>query len=232
MRLNKRFIRATVAALCLVLVTQAAQAWIIPALAATGRFLAGPITNTVMWLGRTAAANPTMAKAAEWSIAAHGAIIGALWFGKSDQTASTPIEAKIVIAPKKDQPTVNPDPKKFDDTASSSDPLQPAPKSSFSSVESTTVRPSTYPLIVQAIGGEGESQWYQDTVNQDIRYLAMRAPDYVQNGTTYTNSCSAPSLATVPTGYDYKGWCGNVTGVTNPGNYVVYYDQKTRARPR
>lgn len=231
MRLNKRVIRATVAALCLVLVTQAAQAWIIPALAATGRFLAGPITNTVMWLGRSAAANPTMAKAAEWSIAAHGAIIGALWFGKSDQTASTPIEAKIVIAPKKDQPTVNPDPKKFDDTASSSDPLQPAPKSSFSSAESTTVRPSTYPLIVQAIGGEGESQWYQDTVNQDIRYLAMRAPDYVQNGTTYTNACSAPSVATVPTGYDYKGWCGNVTGVTNPGNYVVYYDQKTRACP-
>ena len=231
MRLNKRVIRATVAALCLVLVTQAAQAWIIPALAATGRFLAGPITNTVMWLGRSAAANPTMAKAVEWSIAAHGAVIGALWFGKSDQVASSPIEAKIVIAPKKDQPTVNPDPKKFDDTAASSDPLQPAPKSSFSSAESTTARPSTYPLIVQAVGGEGESQWYQDTVNQDIRYLVVWAPDYVQNGTTFTNGCSAPSLSTVPTGYDYKGWCGNVTGVARPGNYAVYYDQKTRACP-
>lgn len=177
MRLNKRVIGATVAALCLVLVTQAAQAWIIPALAATGRFMAGPITNTVMWLGRAAASNPTMARAAEWSIAAHGAIIGALWFGKSDQTASTPIEAKIIIAPAKDQPTVNPDPEKFDDTASSSDALQPAPKPSFSSTVATTQAPSSYPLIVQAIGGAGESGWYQYNTNYDIRYRAVRAPD-------------------------------------------------------
>ena len=98
MRLNKRVIRATVAALCLVLVTQAAQAWIIPALAATGRFLAGPITNTVMWLGRSAAANPTMAKAVEWSIAAHGAVIGATLINLGIYGFNMHIEALIGIA--------------------------------------------------------------------------------------------------------------------------------------
>lgn len=231
MRLNKRVIRATVAALCFVLVTQAAQAWVIPALSATGRFLSGPITNTVMWLGRSAAANPTIFKAFEFSIAVHGAIIGAVWFGNSDQTASTPIHAKLVISPNNDQPTVNPDPKRYNDTPSSSDSLQPAPKASFASAESTTPYPKIYPEVVQAIGGEGESGWYQYNTNSDIRYLAMWAPDFVQNGTFHANSCGAPATQVVPSGYDFRGWCGNVTGIMNTGNYVVFADQKTRGCP-
>lgn len=137
--------------------------------------MAGPISNTVMWLGRASASNPTMAKAVEWSIAAHGAVIGALWFGKSDQTASTPIEAKIVIAPKKDQQTVNPDAKRYEDTPSASDPLQPAPKTSYSTAATNGTMPSTQPAVLNLIGAPATAQFESGNYWIDVATYEMQA---------------------------------------------------------
>lgn len=219
MQIKRRTIFHLTLALCFVIAIEVAQAWVIPALMWTGRFLAGPITSTVMWLGRSAAANPTMARALEWSIVGHGAVIGAVWFGKPDQTNTTPIEAKLVIAPKKDQQTVNPDPTKFDDTPSDSDKLQPKPKSAYPAAESTTTLTSTYPAIIQSLGGAGSTGWYQYNAKNDIRYLVVAAPQ---------NNCAAPELNSVPAGYDSKAWCGGVTIGGTSASYAVYADIKER----
>jgi hypothetical protein len=95
--------------------------------------LLAPVGSAIMWLGRAASANVTMARAVEWSIYAHGAVLGFLtWKNNSDTStqATTPINARLVVQPSSSAQRDNPDPKRYNDAAAGQ--RDPAPKSTYS----------------------------------------------------------------------------------------------------
>lgn len=86
-----------------------------------------------MWLGRAASANVTMARAVEWSIYAHGAVLGFLtWKNNSDTStqATSPINARLVVQPSTSAQRDNPEPKRYNDAAPGQ--RDPAPKPTYS----------------------------------------------------------------------------------------------------
>lgn len=121
--------------------------------------LLAPVGTGVMWLGRVAAANVTMARAVEWSIYVHGAIIGWLAWRNSDETAgstSVPVAARLVIEPDVNAKRDNPDSNRFDDATSGRDPT---PKPSFDLTAGKLPMPGSFPEVVQAIGGAGTMEF-------------------------------------------------------------------------
>lgn len=97
-----------------------------------------PVTGAVMWLGRAAASNPTMARAVEWSITAHGALLSwYFWKNDSDPApTSTPIKARLAVQPTSTAQRDNPDPNLYDNAPAGQ--RDPTPKSS---VALTTIYP-------------------------------------------------------------------------------------------
>lgn len=131
-------------------VSNVAYAWV--------QFLA-PIGTGVMWLGRVAASNVTAARAVEWSIYAHGAVLGFLaWKNSNDSTAptTTPVSARIVVDPKPDAQRMNPDPNRWNNAATGS--RDPTPKTSYTPTGLKTTADVTaagggWPSIVTLMGG-------------------------------------------------------------------------------
>ena len=95
--------------------------------------LLAPISTGVMWLGRVASSNVTMARAVEWSLLAHGAVISFFaWKNASDTSAETraPVKARLVVQPNTTAQRDNPDSSTWDSAASGQ--RNPTPKTSYS----------------------------------------------------------------------------------------------------
>lgn len=168
-----------------------AQAWVYPALTVAGRFFSGPISTTVVWLGRAASSNPTMAKAFEWSLAAHAAVLSMVWFGDPAQTSGTPIAAKLVIPTKVDTPTANPDPKRYDDAPAGQ--LQPVPKTSFSAQSDTLASGLSYGDVFGLVFAAGGEKQYANSTTADRLFYAKRFSAGTVAGADYPDEASIPT---------------------------------------
>lgn len=191
-------------------VSNVAYAWV--------QFLA-PIGTGVMWLGRLAASNVTMARAVEWSIYGHGAVLGFLAWKNSGDAAqtTTPINARLVVQPETSAKRDNPDPNKWDNATTTRDPT---PKASYSMTTGMQTMPSTYPAVVQAMGypasASGEFCSGSGCGGAGSTY---RRQVYVKNLASCTNtSTSAPGSPWSAS----SSWCGSVSGQTATGVYAVW----------
>lgn len=166
-------------------------------------FLLAPATTAVMWLGRAAAANVTMARAVEWSIIGHGAVLSWFaWRNKDDPAQpSQPVNATLVVNPDSGAKRQNPDSAKWNDASSGRDPT---PKSSYSAADGTQAYPSNYPAVVQAVGGVGIANF--------TRYNAQGQPA----SNTTVEVTSAPKTGATST------WSGYVTIGGTSAYYYVY----------
>lgn len=160
------------------------------------------------------------------SLIASGTIIGALMLMPLSQSSvnltAADLKAKapvtIYLAP--DKKRVNPDPNRWDDASGTS--VDPTPKASFSAHQGTSTAPSTFPAIVSAIGGAGESLWMIYDASRDVKYLSV-------DTTSWNLSLPCNSYANadkVPSGYS-AAWCGSVTVNNTTKTYAVYSQLST-----
>jgi len=205
---HKRKIAA--ALLLFFFVSNVAYAWL--------QFLA-PISTGVMWLGRVASSNVTMARAVEWSIYGHGAVLGFLLWKNSGDAAqtTTPISARLVVQPDTTAKRVNPDPQKWDDATTTRDPK---PKASYPMATGMEPMPSTFPAVVQAMGYPASaSAEFCSGSGCGGSGATYRRQIYVKNLPSCANTSSyAP-------GSPWSGsatWCGTVSGQTATGVYAVW----------
>jgi hypothetical protein len=172
-----------------------------------------------MWLGRLVTSNVTMARAIEWSIYAHGSIIGFLLWKNSGDSAqgSTPVSARLVIEPDVNAKRVNPDPNRWDDASTGRDPV---PKASYGVTVGMTALPSTYPAVVQAMGypSAGSADFCSGT-GCGGSGGPWKNRIYVKNLSSCTNTSNyapgAPWSAS-------SSWCGTVSGSPSGGVYAVW----------
>lgn len=223
---RKSSVRLLAGIVCFFMVIEVANAWLVPALGVAGRFLSGPITNTVIWAGSRLGANPGLAKGFEWSLAINGAVFGTTWFGDPLQKLTEPIKAKIMIPPNKDQPTANPDPKQYSDAPQPTDPLQPTPKDQFVPTEGNPDYPSNFPAVVQSVGGAGQKTFnvknangiVTGTVDVEVTTAAKQgATSQWQGGVTINGTTgyywvyTTGKVITCPTGYTLSNGACNRT---------------------
>ncbi|HZX31565.1 MAG TPA: hypothetical protein VFF03_09455 [Rhodocyclaceae bacterium] len=189
------------------------------------QFLA-PVSTAVMWLGRVAASNPTMARAVEWSLTAHGAAVGYfLWKNSSDTSpeTTTPVKARLVIQPNTTAQRDNPDTTKWDNPASGQ--RDPSPKASMLASSMSDYPPQNAPIcdIVQkAIGTPYDTYSFASGYTK-VTYLTTttytnpgapygQAGSYTCNGTFYYLwSKSSTFTPTCPTGYTLSGTGSSTT---------------------
>jgi len=162
-------------------------------------FAAAPVVEGVLWGARIISLNVTMAKAVEWSIWAHGALVSLwLWKRSSDaaDTNTSSLKARLSVSSNPNAKRQNPDPTKWDDATT----RNPTPKASFTNASSNTVLPSTWPLVVQDMGGAGHKLYISSTGST------------LWDVTVTTSSNSSLSSS--------QQWSGSISGQT--GTFYVY----------
>ena len=172
--------------LCLVLFASSAFAWI--------QFLA-PITSGVIWLGRLAGANLTMARALEWSIVSHGALFTFLSWRNTNETSTASATGHLEVTFDPSAQRANPDPTKWDDALAGS--RDPTPKTTVaqSTSQGSTTAPSTLAGVVADMGWQAGSKYYKKDATTDVLYTVQ-----------LTSACPSGSYSgSVPSGMVYAG---------------------------
>lgn len=212
--------------------------------------LLAPIGSGIMWLGRIASSNVTIARAIEWSIYGHGAAAGLFfWLNSSDGTPSStpPIKARLVVQPNTTAKRDNPDPKRFDDASSGRDPT---PKASYAG-EADQNYTSSPTLGALAASQPAGTTWTVAVSGQTsyTTYKSVAIATY--SGTSDLQKCSSAQSATnpgtgwtfsCPTGQSsdgqtvgiwYKSTAGKVcaTGYTYSGGNCVLNDATAVTKP-
>lgn len=166
--------------------------------------LLAPVGSSIMWLGRVASSNVTMARAIEWSIYAHGAAIGFLaWKNSSDTSAQTsaPISARLVVQPNSSAKRDNPEPKRFDDASAGRDPT---PKATYAG-EADQNYSSSQTMGVLAASQPAGTTWTVAVSGQTYytTYKSLAIATYT--GSSDAQKCSSAQTATSPgTGWSWS----------------------------
>lgn len=187
--------------------------------------LLAPIGTGVMWLGRVAASNVTMARAVEWSIYGHGAVLGFLaWKNSNDTTSQTtaPITARLVVQPNTTAKRDNPDTKRFDDASSTRDPT---PKGSYAG-EADVNYSSSQVMGVIAGSQPAGATWTVAVSNQTYytTYQSLAISTFA--GTSDSQKCSAAQSATNPG----TGWSFTCPLVSSDSKTVGVWSKQTTGK--
>lgn len=188
--------------------------------------LAAPAGTAIMWLGRAAASNVTMARAVEWSIYAHGAVLGFLaWKNNADTAAQTssPVNARLVVQPNATAQRDNPDPTTWDSAASGA--RNPTPKSAYNLTTSSTYPAQNQPIcniVTNSLNtyfdayswasGAYKTTYFATTTNTNPGNGFVTGGSYTCSGTFYYLwQKSVAFTPTCPTGYALSGSGANTT---------------------
>ncbi len=159
--------------------------------------LIAPVGTGIMWLGRVAASNVAAARAVEWSIYAHGAVLGILaWKNSNDSTTptTTPVSARMVVDPKPDAQRKNPDTNSWNNAAAGS--RDPTPKTSYSppglkTPSDVTAAGGGWPGVLSLMGGwsgSGSMVVYNSSTNQTTYYQQTTDSTTLYQGQSCSNA--------------------------------------------
>jgi hypothetical protein len=186
---------------------------VLPVVVSFGRFLT-PISSALIARGwQRAVADPLFTRLLELSVYTHAGIMSIHFSTKPVTNNGQSIESSAIhaILSGVDEKRQNPDPSKWDDPQGSS--YDPTPKDTVprGGGSVTLPAPSTYPLVVQDIGGSGDRYYSYDQLN-DIHYLVLHRA----NGACTGYRDDAPPLYT-------GAWCGSVSIEGSASAFAVYY---------
>lgn len=185
--------------------------------------LLAPVGTAVMWLGRAATSNVTMARAVEWSIYGHGALIGLMMWKNSSDTAQTtpPVSARLVVRPSATAKRDNPDSNRYDDASSGRDPT---PKNTYAGdADQTYSSPPTMGNL--AASQPAGSSWTVAVSGQTYFTTYKSVAIAIYSGASDSQKCASTQTATNPgTGWSFI--CP--TGTSSDGQNVgIWYKQTT-----
>lgn len=168
-----------------------------------------PVANYLIFRGWSrAVAYPVYSRLLELSVYAHAAVISIHFSNDSTSSSINSGAIHAILTP--DETRQNPDPEKWNDAAAGS--YDPTPKETLprGAAGSTTEHaPSTYPKVVENIGGVGEKYYIYDSKN-DIHYMTLSRATC----TGYRDDAQS----------GYTGaWCGSLTVGAEPLIFAVYY---------
>jgi hypothetical protein len=180
-----------------------------------------PVGSAVMWLGRVAGSNVTLARAVEWSIYGHGALVGLLMWKNSSDTPQTtaPVSARLVVQPNTTAKRDNPDPKRYDDASSGRDPT---PKSTYAGDADQTY--SSAPSMGSLAASQPAGTTWTVAVSGQTYFMTYKSVAIAMySGASDSQKCASAQTATNPgTGWTFA--CP--TGTSSDGQTVgIWYKQ-------
>jgi hypothetical protein len=201
--------------------------------------LALPVGRALLWTGRVLSGSNTVAGAesvvaAERSIALHGALIGALWWGYSSVKSKNADEAVVWLPLDPTATRSNPDPKRYDDAPLTIEITGAAnrdvkPKSSYAGEADKNVSSTPTNGAVAASMPAGASMSYAVDGQNTIReYKSVDISLY--SGSSDLQKCSSAQSATNPgTGWTFSCPSGTSSDGKTVGIWSRFTTQKTCA---
>lgn len=184
-----------------------------------------PVASSVMWLGRLAIANPATARAIEWSIYGHGALIASIFYQDSQKGAQTtqPVKTNFVVENWDKAKRENPDPKRFNDAFEGRDPT---PKQSYAGEADQNYHslPASGAMVATQPAG---TTWTVAVSGQNsyLTYMSVGFSTYA--GSSDAQKCAALNTATNPG----TGWALTCpAGTSSDGERVALWAKSTAGK--